>query len=135
MIGNICPEDIRKWKVSFENIPLSLEATGAFVNGMQEIELTSKPSDRPWPVAMTSTCEVTDNSHSPVAAFFRRWAEAAKPQPVEAPYSVYAVPGGAVVEYKWPCFKIKFRSLRLARMFAKNYKIDWQIETKEAAPE
>jgi hypothetical protein len=132
MIRNIAPEDIRKYQITFENIPKALEATAPFIEGLQGIELTHKPSDRPWPVQMNSTCEVVDNTHSPVSRFMRDWVDASKAQQVEAPYIIYGVPGGAIVEYKWPCFKIKFRSLRLARMFAKTYKIDWQIETVEA---
>lgn len=132
MIGNICPEDIRKYQITFENIPMALQANGAFVEGLKSIELTTEPSARPWPVKMTHSCEVVDNSHSPIPKYIRDWAKVIEAQPVEDPYSVYAVPGGAVVEYKWPCFKIKFRSLRLAQVFAKNYKIDWQIETVEA---
>lgn len=133
MIGNICPEDIRKYQVTFENIPLSLEATGAFVEGLQGFELTNKPSGcLVKPPKLTHHCEVVDNSHSPVSKFVRDWMKAADPQPVVKPYVVYGVPGGAVVEYSWPCFKIKFRSLRLAQVFAKTYSIDWQIETKEA---
>lgn len=133
MNGNILPEDLRKYQIKFENIPMALEATGQFVEGLQGIELLDKPSDRPWPTSMKSTCEVVDNSHSPIPKFIRDWARVIDAQPVEDPYSVYAVPGGAFVEYKWPCFKIKFRSLRLARAFAKKYKIDWNIETLEYA--
>lgn len=137
MIGNITPEDMRKWKVSFSNFPSSLEpfeltALSPDVPGLKDIELTSAPSDRRWPtepITMTVT-ETETVAGSAEMEHIRRWMELAK-APKEKPYSVYAVPGGAVIEYKWPCFKLKFRSLRLAQVFAKNYTVEWNMEQVE----
>ena len=133
MIGNICPEDLRKYQVTFENIPMALEADGAFVEGLQGIELTSRPSDYvPAPMSLTVTETVAGSRELEHIA---RWLDLARAQKTEKPYTIYATKRGAIVEYSWPCFKLQFRSLRLARVFAKTYKVEWQIETKEAAPE
>ena len=40
--------------------------------------------------------------------------------------SVYAVRGGAIVEWFAPPFHLKFPSLRLVRVFVKSHKVEWK---------
>ncbi len=134
MIGNIAPEDMRKWKVSFENVPAGLDipemdllANGA--PGMQDICIQMNPPND-WPRTTQQPTVTITEAGSPVSAYLARWHEASK-APYEAPYRIYSTRRGAFVEYRFPAFKIQFRSLRLAQVFAKTYSIDWQIETLE----
>lgn len=134
MIGNIAPEGLHKWQLKFENVPAGLDipemevlATGA--PGMQGICIQMNPPND-WPRTTQKTIMSVTESHAPVGAFLSRWHAAVKASH-EAPYRIYSTRRGAFVEYRYPSFRLQFRSLRLAQVFAKSHAIDWNIEALE----